>query len=85
MAVNGASAVAMTAPQFRALAADNADYYSLCQSRSYLCVDPFGNNSTNGEYTGHDEPSTIFYSRKDGSGNDMVYKLRWRRKRIMTD
>jgi hypothetical protein len=72
----GTSALGATAPQFRALAAENADHYSLCQSRPYLCVDPYGNNSTNGEYTGHDEPSTLFYSDRQGSGNDMVYKLR---------
>jgi hypothetical protein len=28
------------------------------------------------EYIGHDEPSVLFYSNKDGSGNDNTYKIR---------
>ncbi len=28
-----------------------------------------------GQYTGHDEPSTLFYSDKPGSGNQMQYRL----------
>ncbi len=32
-------------------------------------------NRWHGYYTGHDEPAVLFYSQKNGAGNDMTYKL----------
>jgi hypothetical protein len=47
-----------------------------CDEGGALCtetVDPIGYN---GAYTGHDEPSILFYSNTKGSGNHMTYTLR---------
>lgn len=47
-----------------------------CDDDGALCaemVDPAGYG---GAYTGHDEPSLLFYSRTPGSGNHMIWKLR---------
>ena len=47
-----------------------------CDEGGALCtetVDPIGYN---GAYTGHDEPSLLFYSNTKGSGNHMTYTLR---------
>jgi hypothetical protein len=46
-----------------------------CQTNASLCtevVDPIGEY---GGYTGHDEPSLLFYSNKPGSGSNQVYRL----------
>jgi hypothetical protein len=37
-----------------------------------LCTEIY---TWHGYYTGHDEPAVLFYSSKNGSGNDMTYKL----------
>jgi hypothetical protein len=47
-----------------------------CDEGGVLCtetVDPIGYN---GAYTGHDEPSLLFYSDRAGSGNTMTWILR---------
>jgi len=47
-----------------------------CDEGSPTCtetVDPIGYE---GQYTGHDEPSLLFYSNIPGSGNNTVYQLR---------
>jgi hypothetical protein len=47
-----------------------------CDAGGILCtetVDPIGYN---GAYTGHDEPSLLFYSNTPGSGNHMTWTLR---------
>ena len=47
-----------------------------CDEGGILCtetVDPIGYN---GAYTGHDEPSLLFYSNTPGSGNHMTWTLR---------
>jgi hypothetical protein len=47
-----------------------------CDKGGILCtetVDPIGYN---GAYTGHDEPSLLFYSNTPGSGNHMTWTLR---------
>ncbi len=57
-------------------AAAHADEYgnSLCQERPYMCVDPSTSIGKNGTYTGHDEPSVIFTSKKPGTGGkDLTY------------
>ncbi len=56
----------------------HADTYSesLCQARPFLCVDPYKSIGTNGQYTGHDEPSVLFYSHRPGTGNDLTYAMK---------
>ncbi len=47
-----------------------------CDDNGSLCTEPYDNPSYYpGEYIGHDEPSTLFYSNTAGSGNNQVYKL----------
>jgi hypothetical protein len=41
-----------------------------------LCAESFQSIGYEGGYTGHDEPSLLFYSNVPGSGNTMVYLLR---------
>lgn len=67
---------ATTAPTMTAHAAPA--HASIDCSQSAVCTevhDPeevFGA----GQYVGHDEPSTLFYSNRPGSGNQMVYTLK---------
>ena len=46
---------------------------SLCQQRSYLCLDPYHSIGENGAYTGHDEPTVQFISKRPGTGGHLVY------------
>jgi hypothetical protein len=47
-----------------------------CDDNGSLCTEPFDNPSYYpGQYIGHDEPSTLFYSNTAGAGNNQVYKL----------
>jgi hypothetical protein len=41
-----------------------------------LCAEPADSIGYAGEYTGHDEPSLLFYSNTAGSGNSNKYKVR---------
>ena len=56
-----------------------ADSYSyshlLCQQNSSLCTEVLDSLNYNGVYTGHDEPSLLFYSNKPGAGNNSLYQL----------
>jgi hypothetical protein len=45
----------------------------LCESHRALCVDTF--DTLGEEYVGHDEPSVLFKSGVEGSGNDFTYQL----------
>src|SRR2546430_17492904 len=58
-------------------AAVHADTYTetFCQARPFQCVDPYKSIGANGEYTGHDEPSVLFYSNRPGTGNDQTYTV----------
>ncbi|MEA2506071.1 MAG: hypothetical protein QOH48_689 [Actinomycetota bacterium] len=59
-----------------------------CNTNGLLCTEPFQNweefswfkkadaRAPMGEYIGHDEPSVLFYSHKDGSGNSNNYLLK---------
>src|SRR5258708_39616847 len=42
----------------------------------YLCAETFDSIGYAGAYTGHDEPSVIFYSNQRGSGNSSTYLLK---------
>jgi hypothetical protein len=61
-------AVAVAAP-----AADEGYHESLCQERAYLCLDPMKSIGPNGEYTGHDEPTVQFTSKRPGTASDLTY------------
>jgi hypothetical protein len=43
---------------------------------SGLCTELAHNKTYEGKYTGHDEPSLLFYSNKPGSGNSGIYYVR---------
>src|SRR5262249_43066499 len=46
-----------------------------CVHNSALCTETHEQWNYKGEYTGHDEPSVLFYSNTAGSGNSSVYQL----------
>src|SRR5690348_5524312 len=48
-----------------------------CVQRSLTCTEVYDSEAVFGQdvYIGHDEPSTLFYSNKPGSGNQMRYQL----------
>src|SRR5436305_10354870 len=46
-----------------------------CAQGSALCTEVVDSIGVNGAYTGHDEPSVLFYSNVPGSGNSQVYHL----------
>jgi hypothetical protein len=46
-----------------------------CDESYSLCAEVSDSIGYNGEYTGHDEPSLLFYSNQAGSGNSNIYHL----------
>jgi hypothetical protein len=46
-----------------------------CSENAYFCTEAAESIGYAGEYTGHDEPSVLFYSNTAGSGNSNVYRL----------
>src|SRR5207342_3416528 len=46
-----------------------------CDEAWSLCAEPADSIGYAGEYTGHDEPSLLFYSNRPGSGNSNIYRL----------
>jgi len=44
--------------------------------RGILCTEVYDSIGYGGAYTGHDEPSLLFYSNVPGSGNTSIYRLR---------
>jgi len=46
-----------------------------CDEAWSLCAEPADSIGYAGEYTGHDEPSLLFYSNQAGAGNSNIYKL----------
>ena len=46
-----------------------------CSEPTALCTEPVDSIGYGGEYTGHDEPSLLFYSNTAGSGNSNFYRL----------
>jgi hypothetical protein len=49
--------------------------FSCDDSTGILCTEVYQSIGYKGAYTGHDEPSLLFYSAVPGSGNTMVYLL----------
>jgi hypothetical protein len=47
-----------------------------CDEPTALCTEPYDSIGYGGEYTGHDEPSLLFYSNTAGSGNSSLYHVR---------
>jgi hypothetical protein len=47
-----------------------------CDEPTALCTEPVDSIGYGGEYTGHDEPSLLFYSNTPGSGNSNLYNVR---------
>src|SRR5690242_10971258 len=47
----------------------------LCTARPQLCTETAEPWNSAGQYTGHDEPSLLFYSNQPGSGNNVVSLL----------
>jgi hypothetical protein len=48
---------------------------TLCDDNAALCAETAWPYNYEGHYTGHDEPSVLFYSSQAGSGNSNVYRL----------
>src|SRR5580765_5001061 len=46
-----------------------------CDEQTALCAEPVDSIGYDGGYTGHDEPSLLFYSNTAGSGNSSYYNL----------
>jgi hypothetical protein len=46
-----------------------------CDENGMLCTEVLDSIGYEGQYTGHDEPSLLFYSNVSGSGNSNVYTL----------
>ena len=44
-----------------------------CADNAVICTEVSQSIGYNGGYTGHDEPSLLFYSNKAGAGNQMQY------------
>ena len=47
----------------------------LCDDNAALCTETAWPDNYEGQYTGHDEPSLLFYSNQSGSGNSNVYQM----------
>jgi hypothetical protein len=56
--------------------AASANLHHDCDESGSLCTEPVDPIGYGGAYTGHDEPSLLFYSNTPGSGNTMTYTLR---------
>ena len=61
---------AQTKPSFPRAAIDCSDRTGI------LCTEVYDFIGYDGAYTGHDEPSLLFYSDVRGSGNSSIYRLR---------
>jgi len=71
----GASARTTTRARLRAGKAENYGSKLICGEGSPLCAEATDALGYNGGYTGHDEPSLLFYSNTPGSGSESNYRL----------
>jgi len=46
-----------------------------CDEPAALCTEPVNSIGYNGAYTGHDEPSLLWYSNQPGAGNSTLYHV----------
>ena len=74
----GGSLAAVAAVLLIGLFTGSARATSLDCSEPYaaICAEPSDSIGYGGEYTGHDEPSLLFYSNTPGSGNSSKYSIR---------
>src|SRR5919198_6655420 len=72
--VSSASASSRSAPA-RSGKPENYGNKLACGEGSPLCAEATDSLGYRGEYTGHDEPSVLFYSDTAGSGNESNYRL----------
>jgi hypothetical protein len=73
----GATLAAVAALLLIGLFTGSARASSLDCSEPYaaICAEPADSIGYGGEYTGHDEPSLLFYSNTPGSGNSSMYNI----------
>ncbi len=64
-----------TAVATRAGSSSDEDRRFLCGEGDPLCAETADAIGYEGRYTGHDEPSALFYSSEPGSGNNSGYRL----------
>jgi hypothetical protein len=69
--ITGAAAIAFVAASPPGAARPRV----LCQDNSPLCTEVADSLNYDGKYTGHDEPSLLFYSNTPGSGHSNLYRL----------
>jgi hypothetical protein len=67
--------VAYAAPARSPIAAEENHVRALCDDNAPLCAEAMDSIGYEGQYTGHDEPSLLFYSNTPGSGNNQQYRL----------
>lgn len=80
LVVSAAATAPASASSQRAVAAKSASESAearrlLCNEGDPLCAETADAIGYEGRYTGHDEPSALFYSNKPGSGNNTSYRL----------
>ena len=76
--VGGAAAViaAVAFGSVTGMAGTGGPVHLNCSESTALCAEPLDSIGYGNEYTGHDEPSLLFYSNTPGSGNSNFYQLR---------
>src|ERR671931_2262379 len=57
-------------------ASENDELRFRCDEGDPLCAESGDSIGYEGQYTGHDEPSLLFYSNTPGSGNSSAYQVR---------
>lgn len=70
------AALGMTSAAHGAVAPVQRAAHDCSAVAGYLCTDVLDSIGYNGGYTGHDEPSVLFYSNVPGSGSSGVYLIR---------
>jgi hypothetical protein len=74
---NVAASTRGQAPAARATAAsDEGGRKPLCDENNPVCAETDQAIGYEGKYTGHDEPSVLFYSNTAGAGNSNLYRIR---------
>src|ERR1044071_9765346 len=58
------------------LSEEDQHVHQLCEEGNPLCAESADAIGYEGRYTGHDEPSLLFYSNVAGAGNNNLYQLR---------
>ncbi len=70
-------AMARTTTKLRSAASSSSDAARrlLCNEGDPICAETADAIGYEGHYTGHDEPSTLFYANSPGAGNNSAYRL----------